>query len=243
MTTKALRTMLIVAAAFWLAGCQSWQTPKTPAQPAAPAQFNAADYKDIPADSGRVYWIDSDASDVRLYVWRGGPLARKGHNHVMVVKNIDGAVFLPADMLKSKMRMDLVFPVDGIEVDPPALRKEIGGSFDTKISPKGVKGTRRHMLGKEVLDAARYPTVGLKAAGVYGELPKLVLEMAVTLHGAERRLLVPATVKADETRLTAKGAFAIRQTDFNIEPFSALGGSLYILDPIMVEFRIVAKTR
>ncbi|MCF8049594.1 MAG: hypothetical protein K9L59_00040 [Desulfobacterales bacterium] len=42
----------------------------------------------------------------------------------------------------------------------------------------------------------------------------------------------------NESSLSARRSFVIRQSDFGIEPFSALGGSLYVQDPIMIEFEI-----
>jgi hypothetical protein len=52
-----------------------------------------------------------------------------------------------------------------------------------------------------------------------------------------------ATVSLDRNRLSARGALSIRQTDFGIKPFSAMGGALYVLDPIMIEFELSARTR
>ncbi len=238
------RIVLIVAAVVGVLGCRGpGQVVPEPKQEAVVAAFEAAAYERIPQEAGRVFWVDNDDSTVRFYLWRGGPLAAKGHNHVMLVKNIDGAVFLPADLLKDRMRFDLVFPADDIEVDPPWLREALGGAFATEISPEGMEGTRDHMLGENVLDAQRFPAVGLSGDKIYGEPPKLVLDTVVTLHGLRRHRLVPATVIVEGDRLSVRGSFAIEQTDFGIEPFSTMGGALYVQDPIMIEFEIGARTR
>jgi len=242
MCIAAKKSLLLTIAALWIVGCQS--LPATaPEEDVPAAEFNASRYERIPDEKGRVFWVDSEASRVRFYLWRGGPLAAKGHNHVMVVKNMDGAVFVPSNMLEDKMHFDVVFPVEQIEVDPPALRQELGGAFATDISPKGVQGTRDHMLGDKVLEARRFPRIGLSSNKVYGEVPKLAVDTVITLHGVRRHQMVPVTMTVLGDRLRAEGAFAIEQTDYGIKPFSAMGGALYILDPIMIEFSLEARIR
>lgn len=239
------KVLLAITAAVLIAGCQApFGRVETAPGDAGPAPvFNASRYERIPEESGRVFWIDTESSQVRFYLFRGGPLAAKGHNHVMVVKNMDGAVFVPANMLEDEMRFDLVFPIEQIEVDPPALRQELGGAFATEIPPEGVRGTREHMLGEKVLDAQRFATIALSSNHVYGELPKLALDTVIALHGIQRRQWLPATVTINGNRLSATGAFVIDQTEYGIKPFSAMGGALYVEAPILIEFDLVAHTR
>jgi hypothetical protein len=222
------KVLLAMAAAVLIAGCQtpSGRVETAPGDAGPAPVFNASRYERIPDESGRVFWIDTESSQVRFYLYRGGPLAARGHNHVMVVKNLEGAVFVPADMLEDKMRFDVVFPAEQIEVDPPALRQELGGAFATEIPPEGVRGTREHMLGEKVLNAQRFATIGLSPNQVYGEMPKLALDTVITLHGIRHRQWVPATVTVNGDRLSATGAFVIDQSDYGIKPFSALGGAL-----------------
>ncbi len=241
----AIRVIFLTAAIIWIAGCQAMQgqVAKAPQMKPAAAEFDAGRYENISPEKGRVYWIDNDATHVWIFLWRAGMLAAKGHNHVMVVKKIDGAVFLPNNLLKDEIRFDMVFPTSAIEVDPPPLRKEIGGAFATDIPPDGNRKTREHMLGIDVLNENKFPNVGLSSLKAYGELPKMVLDTVVTLHGIRKQVLIPITLKATDAKLSATGAFVLRQTDFGIEPFSALGGLLSVQDPIMVEFKLEAKVR
>jgi len=238
-------SILALALVFVVAGCQVQHKPaaQIPQGELTVPTFNAQEYESIPAREGRVFWIDDEASDIRFYLWRGGPLAAKGHNHVMVVRHLEGAVFLPKDMLSDSARFNMVFGAEDIEVDPASVRKRLGGTFSTHISEQGNEGTRRHMLGKKVLNAARFPFIGLRGHRVYGELPKLALDTLVTIHGISHHCLIPVTAEMNQNRLRVRGAFAIRQTDFGITPFSALAGALFVLDPIMIEFDITGQTR
>jgi len=244
---KSFSFLLVLVSAVALIGC--WSPGAGPvtdmpengtAQPTFPSSF----YAGISAEEGRVFEMDSEASEARLFLWRGGLLAEKGHNHVMRVKKMESAFFLPKDMLAEEARLDIVFQAMDIEVDPMPLREEIGGSFaGTGMTPEGAQGTRDNMLGEKVLDAGRFSTIGFRTRRVVGELPKLVLDTVITLHGLEHQTLIPATAQVQEDRLTLEGAFVIEQTNFGIEPFSALGGALYIKNPIMIEFDLVFRTR
>lgn len=230
----------------WLAGCGALAGPvaEPPESGAAAVDFDPGTYEALSGEAGTVFWIDDDASRVRIFLWRGGPLAKKGHNHVLEAKNLEGAAFLPEDMLSGTARFDIVFPVRDIAVDPLPLRAEIGGAFaGTGMTEDGAKGTRSHMLGEKALNADRFPKIGLRSTRFYGEPPKLVLETEIVLHGIRRRRRIPATLRVESNRLRATGAFAIAQTEFGMTPFSAMGGALRLLDPILVEFEIVARSR
>lgn len=236
---------LLLVSLLWLTGCQTPAGPaaETPEKGAAAAEFEPQVYKDLSDEAGKVFRVDSEASTVHIFLWRGGPMAAKGHNHVLAVKQMRGAVYLPEDMLSNAARFDIVFPVKEIAVDPLPLREQIGGAFTgTGMTEKGARGTRQNMLGEKALNADRFPMIGLSSKQFYGEPPKLVLDTTITLHGIQHRRLIPVTLNVEEDRLTARGAFALRQTDFGIEPFSAMAGALYLLDPLMVELKIVART-
>lgn len=243
---RAIRSVpFIVSAMLLMAACQTpGPVADVPEEAAARPDFPRAQYEDMETEDGRVFWVDNKASEIRFYMWRGGPMANKGHNHVMRVADMEGAVFLPEDMLDDEARIDIVFPVAGIEVDPMALREAVGGAFaSTGMTPEAARKTREHMLDESIMNADRFPKIGLSAQKVHGELPKLVIDMALTIHGIQRRRLIPATVRVGGETLTATGAFAIRQTDFGIKPSSAMGGALYVQDPIMIEFEFVGRSR
>ncbi len=237
------RTFFLAILLIGLAGCRTPGGPvaQVPLDNPAMPEFQREAYTDIEAD-GRVFWVDSEASEVRLYVWRGGPLAEKGHNHVMRVRNMEGAAFVPDNFLENSLRVDIVFPVRDIEVDPLPLRERLGGAFaGSGMTEKSAAATRDNMLGDKALNAERFPAIGISVRKAIGEPPRLALEVAVALHGIRRMVSVPATLQVEGDQLTATGAFLIQQTRFGIKPFSAMGGALYIENPIMVEFTIVGR--
>lgn len=233
--------MLCVAAlvALGAAGCQT--APERPAAgEVAEYRYPAQRYQPGAPDNARLYRLDAEASTVRVLVYRGGTLAAAGHNHVVVPGQLRGAVWLPQGALDG-VRMDIAVPLESLRVDPEDDRAAIGGSFAAGVDDEARRGTRRNMLGPDGLDAARFPLLGLRVQGAAGELPRPVLQLQVYLHGRRHDVTVPAAVTVDGERLRARGRFAIRQSWFGIEPFSALGGALRVQDWLTVEFDVVAR--
>jgi len=239
---RLVRSCAAVVVLAALTACQPQSVRPELDGEAAVVRFPAERYAQVTPAQGRVFDVDPAASQIHIYVYRAGALAARGHNHVIAAEAMQGAVLLPASGLEAA-RFDLLVPAEGLRVDPPELRRQLSGALGTEVPEEAAQATRNNMLGEAVLEAARYPQIGLSAARVHGELPKLVLDLAITLHGRTRRQLVPVDVRLQGDELSARGAIAIRQSEFGITPMSALGGLLKVQDEVMIEFRIVARAR
>ncbi len=77
---------MILAAVALLVSCGVPRPRPGPQQP--PAAAAAA----RPPSGAHSYRIDSAQSELRVLVYRAGPMARFGHNHVMVNRAIGGSV-------------------------------------------------------------------------------------------------------------------------------------------------------
>ena len=82
--------------------------------------------------TGRVYRIDESRSELRILVYRSGPLAHFGHNHVIVNHSVRGAVRLAEAAGESEFTLSI--PVAGFVVDDAAARREEGPDFAGEIS-------------------------------------------------------------------------------------------------------------
>jgi len=182
--------------------------------------------------------VDPDASEVRLLVYRAGPLARFGHNHVISGHAL-GEIRAAADAAGSGFRLDI--PAASLVVDEPAARAEEGSEFSAQVSAEARRGTREHMLGKEVLDADAYPSIGIESIALSGPRWNPTVLARVTLRGATRVLRFPAAVAQGGGLLTVIADFHLRQSDFGIAPYAALGGGLQVRDRIDVRVHLTAR--
>jgi polyisoprenoid-binding protein YceI len=228
-----LSTLLLPAL---IAACQTTVPQPTAAAPAWPEL--RAEYQSL-VGSGTVYAVDSAASKVRIYTFRAGAAARLGHNHVLSAPRFEGYVLLPSQQA-ADARFELRVPLDELAVDDPAARAETAGNFAGDRSAADIAGTRANMLGERGLDAARFPQMRLRSVAIEGDWPVLVAQVEVTLHGVSRTQPVMLRVERSAATLKVGGTLVLRQSDFGIVPFSALGGLLSVQDAVAVSFELTA---
>ena len=232
-----------VSAACWLAACAPVATVPAVSIAAAPKGFPADEYLAAAARGEPVFRLDAERSLVVIRVYRGGALARFGHDHVMASRDVRGYVLL--SNAPGARRADLYAPLALLSVDEPALRAQAG--FDTQPSQQDIEGTRRNMLEK-VLETAQHPFVSVHLDRSAGEPPAITVDAAVTLHGKTRTLPLAIDLETPSAEtIYARGRFSVKQTDFDITPYSLLGGALRVEDTIDIEFQLsatrVASTR
>ena len=234
-----LMRKLVAAVAFgWLAGC-TVQPPAPSTAEAIPAAFPDAYYRQAAAQGLAVLGADPKESLVAIEVFRGGSLARLGHDHVIASHDVRGFVAPGAN------RADLYLRLAALVVDEPDLRKQAG--FDTQPSEDDITGTRRNMLAS--LEAAAFPYALIHVAGIEGEgdqggvivnkVDKRV-DVTIEVHGVRRTMRAPVTVEMTSGSLVATGRLALRQTDFGVTPLSVLGGAIQVKDEVRVRFEIRA---
>ncbi len=229
---KTLRRSLLFPL-LGLAACQSIVPVEHTAAPAPRARAEAR----LPVGAQR-YAVQSAQSEIRLLVFRAGPLARFGHDHV-IVGSARGEIWAGRTAPESGFLLEI--PVESLSVDPIAARAEEGEDFAAEVSPEAREGTRGHMLGKEVLDSQRYPVIRVESVALSGPRWNPSVIARATLRGVTRELRFPAAVVEHGDRLTVIASFSFRQSDFGIEPYSALGGGLRVADEVRVRIRLVAR--
>ena len=229
--------ILLIAA---LTGCATRQVaPPTPEQAVpprlAPSPTVGQPFEVIPAQSRLL-----------VLVYRAGPLAALGHNHIIACRCLTGTVYLPRDLRHASF--DLHVAVEQFTVDDPALRAaEHSTDFPPDVPPSARQGTRHNMLGAALLNSAKYPDITLRAEGLRaspeGRPDERIVDVWVFVHGQVRSVSVPVQyhLQADEVVVTSE--FPLRQTDLGLTPFSALGGALRVRDGMKVRLELVARRR
>ena len=192
---------------------------------------------------GRFYRVDETQSELRILVYRAGPLARLGHNHVMVNRAISGAVSLADAAGESAFWLNV--PVAGFVVDDAEARREEGADFAADISDDAKSGTLHNMLGAAVLDAEKFPVITVKSVAASGAqngsgAGALRATVAISVAGHESKVDVPLTLHVDSRRLSATGSLELRQSALGLTPLRLMLGALQVEDAMTVKFQIVA---
>jgi hypothetical protein len=229
----ALRTILPAALAFALAGCPA--PPTRPAATGAPASTPAT----ASQAPGKLYRVVTEASEVRILVYRSGTLAKLGHNHLITSHNLIGSVTLPED--PADAHFEIMMPVLSLAVDEPDKRAEEGADFATPVSDAARAGTHKNMMRPEVLDGDQFPAVAVRSTGITRAGDDYEVSFQVDLKGATHELKAPVHLALEGQGLTATGEFTFKQTDLGLTPFSAALGALAVQDQLEVKFKIRAE--
>jgi YceI-like protein len=186
------------------------------------------------------YPIDSSGSELRLLVYRAGPLGNLGHNHVMVNRAVTGLVQIGADVPASSFSLKL--RADSFVIDDAQSRQEEGGDFPGDIPEDAKAGTRRNMLSSAVLNADEFPDITVKSVSLTGTVNELNADLEISAAGHTSRLSVPLTLQGDAHRFTAEGSMELRQTALGLVPYSLLHGALQVQDAMQLKFKITVST-
>ena len=228
-------------AAIALVACQHRPMPPAPAVPTAafPAGFPAPFYASEPADA--VYRVVPARSALIVKVYRAGPLAALGHNHVVTSASTDGFVYLADDLANA--RADFIVPVESFVVDDPAARTAAGPDFATQPTASDIAGTREHMLGSDLLDAAAFPYISVHVAPAHVGAQSTRVNVSIDVHGKTATLPVDVEWHRTGDQLSIVAEFSVDHATLGLAPYSLFGGALRVADSIDVRIALVAEAR
>jgi polyisoprenoid-binding protein YceI len=226
---------LVTGQLLWgLSGCET--TPPPAERGAAPAATQPAA---IPADAVE-YRVAAEESLLQILVYRGGAMARLGHNHVIASRHLEGEVFLAADATRT--RFEIRVPVNELTVDEPAMRESAGADFPPGVPQSARDGTRNNLLSGALLDGANYPWIRLRATDVApAAAGGYDVGVEITLKGQAHQVRVPVALQRGDGALTASGEFTLKQSQLGLKPFSVAMGTLVVLDEMKIRFHITAR--
>jgi polyisoprenoid-binding protein YceI len=188
---------------------------------------------------GRAYAVVADQSLLTVLVFRGGALAKAGHNHVIASHALSGTAWVPADPQRASFEVRV--PVNDFTIDEPQLRALEGKEFSADVPDSAREGTKKNMLSEPMLDGARFPEVVLRSTRLESGSEGILATVSVSIRGQTRDVTVPIRYEVQGNEVRAQGQFALKQTDLGLTPFSLLGGALRVEDEMTVKFLVVAR--
>jgi polyisoprenoid-binding protein YceI len=178
--------------------------------------------------------IDAADSRVTILVGKTGLLSFAGHAHEVVAPAVGGRVtFDPTDLQGASVSLDF---------DASALR--VTGKDESAADVPQVQSA---MLSDQVLDVARFPRIAFKSRRIVvsartATSATLQIEGDMTLHGTTRPMTIRAAATLDpDGRVTARGSFTLKQTEFGMVPVTAVGGTVRVKDDLDIQFVLKAS--
>lgn len=187
----------------------------------------------------QTFHINAEASELHLLVYRGGTLARLGHNHIISSRSVSGSLWRGQSLQLSGFAITI--PVNTLIVDDNEARAKEGDDFPLNVTEDAKQGTKTNMLRDTLLDGAHYPEITIRCISLQGEVDAPLAVAALRIKDRTRQVSVPVTVSTVDGRLHVKGTFDIKQTDFGITPLNVAMGALLVLDTVKIKFELVAE--
>jgi polyisoprenoid-binding protein YceI len=225
-----MRVVGLAALAAFLAGCTGQireSLPKGAPQPGSQAAVR----------EGQPYSVVPAESLLTILVYRGGTLARMGHNHVVASHDLEGVAYAPDDLTRTSFEVHI--PVSKLTVDEPELREAAGTDFPPGVPDSAKEGTRNNMLSAALLDAEHFPEILLRSQSVDVVGPnELLLHVQVTAKDQTSAVTVPAHYELTAGSLEATGEFPLKHSDLGLTPFSVMLGAMQVQDEMKVRFKL-----
>jgi polyisoprenoid-binding protein YceI len=185
---------------------------------------------EIPQTAVR-YLIDGKKSRFTVRAFATGMLSALGHSPTIAIPDFEGEVlFKPEAVEQSSLRLvihsaSLVVTDDIREKD----RVEINRT-----------------MHEEVLESDSFPDIVYESSSLLesktgeGQYSGTV-NGELTLHGVKRSQPVSTRISVNGDALRATGDFSVRQSDYDIRPVSAAGGTIKLKDELKLSFDISAR--
>jgi polyisoprenoid-binding protein YceI len=177
------------------------------------------------------YVIDAKGGNFTVRAFATGMLSVFGHNPTIVIPDFEGEIFLnPEAVEKSSLRL---------VIHSASLN-------DTDDVSEKDRNEINRAMHQDVLESDSFPEIvyecsGLTASKTGEDQYWLNLNGELTLHGVTRAQPVPARVRLNGDMLRAVGEFSVRQSDYEIRPVSAVGGTIKLKDELKLSFDITAR--
>jgi polyisoprenoid-binding protein YceI len=181
------------------------------------------------------YTFDASHSSIEINVYKEGLFSAFAHNHLIATKNFSGSVQLDSNRIENSSV--------ALRVDAKSLTV-----IDPGASDKDRQQIQTTMLGDQVLDPARYPEISFHSTGVtqikrQGSGWRVTLTGPLQLHGTEKQINFPLSVRIDNGEMVAEGEVSLLQTDFGIAPIKIAGGAVKVKDRLRLRFEIHAHSK
>ena len=169
--------------------------------------------------TGQATPIDTAHSKLLIRVSKSGVFSGLADNHEVEAQIAQGSL----DARSGEVRLS---------VDSRRMRV-----LDPKLPADKRQQVQERMLGPEVLDSGRFPSITFESTRVeHRQEGNVVVEGRLSLHGVTKAVSIEA--HRENGRYTGK--FKLKQSDFEITPISIAGGAVKVKDELAIEFDIAS---
>lgn len=186
----------------------------------------------------RTYVIDGARSQVHVRVFKEGAAKALAHDHIVAAYDVQGSLTATANEAAGA-QLTVTVSAASLVSDEPKLRTLY------QLVTQLTDGERKSVNGsmKELLDVAKFPAIRFTSSGVTAKDGKWLVSGTFSLHGVERALTVPATVRFEGDRAYGEAFFDLKTSDYGMPPYAAFLGAVKNKDTVSIGVKLWATAR
>jgi polyisoprenoid-binding protein YceI len=165
--------------------------------------------------------LDAEKSTLTVYVYKSGLFSALADDHVIDATLAVGTI-------------DEGSP-SSVSIDVRAADLRVR---DPKLSAGKRAEVQARMVGPEVLDVEKYPSIAFESTAIEPKgADSWTVAGRLTIHGQTRDV----TFATARSHGRYRGSVTVKQRDFGITPISIAGGTVKVKDEVKIEFDVVAR--
>jgi polyisoprenoid-binding protein YceI len=176
------------------------------------------------------YNIEAKGSAFTVRAFTTGLLAAFGHDPTIAIPGIEGEIVLNPDVIEESS-LHMVVHASSL-------------TATNDISAKDRDEINRRMRD-EVLESDSFPEIVYESSRVSASKTAegqywAAITGELTMRGITKTQPISARLSVNGTTLRATGEFSVRQSDYEIRPVSAVGGTVKLKDELKLSFDVTA---
>jgi polyisoprenoid-binding protein YceI len=179
------------------------------------------------------YGIETRGSTFTVRAYATGLLSAFAHSPTISIPDFEGEILLDPEAVEDSS-VSLVVHANSLTVI---------GDVNDKDRQEINNRTHREVLESDSFAEISYECSSMTASKTGEGQYSVALNGQLTLHGVTRTQPVSARVWLNGDMLRAVGEVSIRQSDYEILPVSAAGGTIKIKDELKLSFDISARKK
>lgn len=164
--------------------------------------------------------LDTAKSTIIIKAHKSGLFSFAGHDHTVSAPIASGSL--------DEAKRIVEFSVNAKDMQV----------LDPNESVENRAEIRKTMLSDKLLDAERYPAINFHSLSVRQTTPSnYEVHGELSLHGAKRAI----TLNVIKSGGRYTGSTRLKQTDYGMQPVSAVGGTVKVKDEVEVDFNLMPR--
>jgi polyisoprenoid-binding protein YceI len=179
----------------------------------------------------RSYLIDPRRGRFTVKAFAEGALSILGHSPTLAAREFSGRLDFDEDAPSIAI----------LKINVSAKSLEVADEVSKRDRDEIQNRTRTEVLEVDSYPEMAFFSTSVDATKIGDKQYRLQVHGQFLLHGVQREQVIELQLRAGEADARLRGELRIKQSDFQIQRISALGGAIRVRDELLISFELLAK--